>query len=154
MEENRSVESLINEVVAILAKNNISDGQIMERTGHKYSKPTIANFRKIRSANPNLETFVDICNAAGIKIRLVTEQSEKTEIRDNISEYRLMFSEVCDQRDKLAAESESANRRIDSMTATISRLVETNGVLSENLRRGGERYDALNDRYQKLIEMR
>ena len=156
MDENQ-VLMLINQVIGILNQHNISDGQIMERTGNKYSKPTISNFRHLKSTNPNLETFVDICTAAGIRIRLDTEQSEQAEINQSIEEYRVKYAEIVaenerlrEQRSELQAQISVLSKSAEDLTRSVSTLTKTNSVLSDSLLRSNERFDKLAEKANLL----
>lgn len=123
-ESENNVLNLLKQVVAVFEQNNISDGQIMKRTGNKYSKPTISNFKHLKSTNPNLETFVDMCMAAEITIRLETDQSVKAETMNEIEEYRLKYAEKC-------VECESLKTKNADMMATVNKIIETNEKLAD-----------------------
>lgn len=137
------VLNLINQVISIINQNNISDGQIMERTGNKYSKPTISNFRHLKSENPNLETFVDMCNACGIKIRLETEASKTAKVSDNIEEYRVKYADIVAENDKLSEGNRKLNIQVDNLSQTVRTLAQTNSRLSESLVTAHNRFDTL-----------
>lgn len=95
------ISNLIAQLISIKEQNNISINQIMLRTNNKYNKGTIGHLMSGATANPNLETFVDICSALGVHVVLQTETSENAELHDSIEEYRIKYLEKCDEADAL-----------------------------------------------------
>lgn len=130
LELENPVENLMKQAIAIFDQFGISDGQLMARTGNKYSKPTIANFRHLKSLNPNMETFVDLCAAAGIRIKLETDQSQKAEETKEIEEFRVKYAEKCAECDSLAEKAQELHNQLEKSISTAERLAETNGKLA------------------------
>lgn len=124
-ESENQVVSLLKQAIAIIDQFNISDGQLMQRTNNKYSKPTIANFKHLKSLNPNMETFVDLCTAAGIRIKLETDESLKAEETKEIEEFRIKYAEKC-------VECENLNTKNQEMHLQFEKIVQTNAMLAEN----------------------
>lgn len=141
------MSSLIEQVNSILSQYNISDGQLSERLGKKYAKNTIANFRHGKSTNPNLETFVDICNAAGIKIRLETGVSESAKLSDSVEEFRIINESLRQANEVLKAENLSLNNQISELTGTVDRVTKTNASLSDSLLKSVTRFDKIAEKY-------
>lgn len=145
-EENEMI-NLLTQVNSILDQYHISDAQLIERLRGKYSKNTITNFRHMKSANPNMETFMDICSAAGIRVRLETDASEAAEVSDSIEEYRVMLAELREANAELLADKEALTKKNDALTETIDRVTKTNSSLSDSLLKSVTRFDKLAEKY-------
>lgn len=129
-ESENQVVFLLKQAIAIIDQFNISDGQLMQRTNNKYSKPTIANFKHLKSLNPNMETFVDLCTAAGIRIKLETDQSQKAEETREIEEFRIKYAEKCAECENLNAKNQEMHSQFEKIVSTNAMLAETNGKLA------------------------
>lgn len=148
--ENMDLRGLIEQVNSILDQYNISDGQLTERMGNKYSKNTIINFRHGKSSNPNMDTFVDICNAAGIRISLDTEASLAAKMSGSIEEYRVMNSDLRRANDGLSEYNKRLHDQVSALTETVERVTKTNERLSESLLRSNMRFDKASEKYKIL----
>ena len=150
MEKERNaveLKDLIEQVNSILDQYSISDGQLTERLGNKYSKNTIINFRHGKSANPNLETFVDICTAAGIKITLDTEASLAAKMSGSIEEYRVMNADLRRANEGLSADNQRLHEQITVLTDAVERVTKTNSNLSDSLLKSVTRFDRIAEKY-------
>lgn len=145
--ENMDLRSLIEQVNSILDQYNISDGQLTERMGNKYSKNTIINFRHGKSSNPNMDTFVDICNAAGIRISLDTEASLAAKMSGSIEEYRVMNADLRRENEGLSTDNQRLQAQISVLTEAVDRVTKTNSNLSDSLLKSVTRFDKLAEKY-------
>lgn len=141
------MSSLIEQVNSILSQYNISDGQLSERLGKKYAKNTISNFRHGKSTNPNLETFVDICNCAGIRIRLETDASASAKVSDSVEEYRIMNEDLRRANDGLSSDNKRLQEQIATLTEAVERVTRTNSNLSDSLLKSVTRFDKIAEKY-------
>ena len=145
-DENEMV-NLLTQVNSILDQYHISDAQLIERLRGKYSKNTITNFRHMKSANPNLETFMDICTAAGIRVRLETDASAAAEVSDSIEEYRVMLAELRSANAELLEDKKKLAEQNAALSEAINRVTTTNENLSNSLLISNKRFDKLAAKY-------
>lgn len=145
--EDSEMRNLITQVNSILDQYGISDGQLAERLGKKYSKNTIKNFRHMESSNPNLETFVDICTAAGIRVRLETDASAAAEVSDSVEEYRVMMAELRAANAELLEDKKKLAEQNAALSEAINRVTTTNENLSNSLLKSNTRFDKLAEKY-------
>lgn len=106
------ITNLITQLISIKEQSNISIGQIMIRTDNKYSKPTITHLLTGLTANPNMETFIDVASAIGARVVIQTETSENAELTGNIEEYRVQIVELNDEIEKLRGEIEALRKEL------------------------------------------
>lgn len=99
-----NMPNLLSQLVAIKEQSGISVSQILLRTNNKYSKTTVVNFFQNKTANPNMETFVDLANACGADVILQTESSKRAEIRGDVEDIRLEYAEKLEELDRAKAE--------------------------------------------------
>lgn len=127
---------LLKQTASILNQQGYSVGRLKVRTDNKYSTPTLTNFLHLKTVNPNMETWIDMCNAAGITVRLETEQSRGAEISDSIAEYRVQLEEA--QR-----EAADYKKQFEDRGEKITALLETNARITDALIESNARVNAL-----------
>lgn len=119
------MSNLLSQLVAIREQAGVSVGQILVRTGNKYSKTTVTNFFQNKTANPNMETFVDMANACGANVILETADSKRAEMLGDIEDLRLEYSAKIEELAKVNGELERLRALYDEQTKQSTKLTAT-----------------------------
>ena len=139
-DEMQQINSIVNELKAIMQDNDISQNKIINVLGDKCSRNTILSFFK-GDSDCKLSTLLMIMEACGADLRIETERSREAIIAGDIASYR-------SENEQLRSEIETVRKDKDFIQERYTELIEKNTTLTNAV----EKMQGTIDRYMTRME--